>query len=124
MLAFYKHVNVWLNVSRGADPLRVDKNVLTDDSDKVHAFNTYFCSIFDAGTLADVPLRDAAEITAENVDFFPSVTYEALCNTKHDYSAGPDIIPSIFKVKLASVLASPISIFFSASYQFSVLPND
>ena len=71
-----------------------------------------------------MPLRDTTKITSDNVDFSPNVTNKALCNAKHAYSAGPDIIPFILWVKLASVLALPISILFSASYQFSILPND
>ena len=39
-------------------------------------------------------------------------------------SSGPDDIPSIFWAKLAAVLALPISIIFSASYQFAILPDE
>ena len=39
-------------------------------------------------------------------------------------ASGPDGIPSYFWKKLASVLSLPVSILFTASYHFSVLPSD
>ena len=39
-------------------------------------------------------------------------------------SSGPGDIPSIFWAKLAAVLALPISIIFSASYHFVILPDE
>ena len=39
-------------------------------------------------------------------------------------ASGPDDIPSYFWKKLASVLSLPVSILFTASYHFSVLPID
>ena len=40
---------------------------------------------------------------------------------KAGYSAGPDEIPTIFWKKLASCLALPVSVLFTASYHFAVL---
>ena len=39
-------------------------------------------------------------------------------------ASGPDGIASYFWKKLASVLSLPVSILFTASYHFSVLPSD
>ena len=50
--------------------------------------------------------------------------YKALKNSKRTLSSGPDDIPSIFWAKLAAVLALPISIIFSASYHFAILPDE
>ena len=45
-------------------------------------------------------------------------------NSKRTLSSGPDDIPSIFWAKLAATLALPISIIFSASYHFAILPDE
>ena len=43
---------------------------------------------------------------------------------KRSLSSGPDSIPSIFWAKLSSSLCLPVSIIFSCSYKYSILPND
>ena len=45
-------------------------------------------------------------------------------SAKATYSSGPDDIPSVFWVNLASSLATPISIIFTSSYQFATLPQE
>ena len=61
---------------------------------------------------------------SDKIDFSPQVTYEALRKAKVGYSAGPDEIPSIFWKKLASCLALPVSVLFTALYHFAVLPGE
>ena len=53
----------------------------------------------------------------------PKVVYEAMCKATHSFSAGLDGLPFIILVKLASVLALPVSILFAASYKFAILPS-
>ena len=50
--------------------------------------------------------------------------YKALKNSKRTMSSSSGDIPSIFWAKLAAVLALPISIIFSASYHFAILPDE
>ena len=57
------------------------------------------------------------------IDFFPKVVYKAMCNAKHSFSVGPNGLPSIIWVKLATALSLPVSIVFAASYKFAVLPS-
>ena len=51
--AFYKHINVKHKSSRGAVPLHTDNKILTDDSRKVQAFNTYFDKVHAFNTYFD-----------------------------------------------------------------------
>ncbi len=123
--AFYRHVNAKLNSSRGVAPLRLKDKVITDDTDKAAALNSYFASSFTAPTHITTSLAGTAvNLNDRPIVFSEVVTYKALHNAKHTCSAGPDSIPSIFWAKLASSLALPISILFNASYSFGLLPAD
>jgi hypothetical protein len=123
--AFYKHVNRKLNSSHHVAPLRVNNAVLTNDNDRANAFNNYFASVFNNKRNADIGLSLAdVNDCSPPVDFSPTVTYEALRAAKHNYSSGPDLIPSIFWANLAPSLSLPVSIIFSTSYRFSIIPSD
>lgn len=129
LAAFYKHVNTKLNSSCGIAPLRVNNEIIIDDEYKARAFNTYFSSVFsvqsnDLAITANHSQLNSSHAISGIVDFSPRVVYEAMRKTKVGYSVGPDLIPSIFWVKLASELTLPISIIFAASYHFSTLPLD
>ena len=71
-----------------------------------------------------MPLTGVDKPISNDVDFSQAVVYKALKNSKRTLSSGPDDISSIFWAKLAAVLALPISIIFSASYHFTILPDE
>ena len=123
--AFYKHVNAKMSTSRGGvAPLIVNNNTLISDTDKACALNAYFSSIFSPRVVTTLPLSGVNTPISNDVDFSQTVVYKALKNSKHTFSSGPDDIPTIFWAKLAAVLALIISIIFSASYHFAILPDE
>ena len=124
--AFYKHVNAKMSTSRGGvAPLIVNNNTLISDTDKACALNAYFSSIFSPRDVTTLPLSGVDKLISNDVDFSQAIMYKALKNSKRTLSStGPDDIPFIFWTKLAAVLALPISIIFSASYHFAILPDE
>ena len=111
--------------SRGdVAPLIVNKNTLIGDTDKACALNAYFSSIFSPPDITILPLFGVDKPISNDVDFSHAVVYKALKNSRRTLLNGPDDISSIFLVKLAAVLALPISIIFSASYHFAILPDE
>ena len=71
-----------------------------------------------------MPLSGIDKPISNDVDFSRAVVYKALKNFKRIFSSGPDDIPFIFWAKLAAALALPISIVFSASNHFAILPDE
>jgi hypothetical protein len=125
--SFYNYVGRKLNAPHKVAPLRADNgSYLVSDTDKAEALNTYFASVFtphaaDCAT-SDLPWCNAP--VSQSVDFSIATVLNALRNTKHTLSSGPDGIPSVFWSKLSSVVAFPTSIIFSSSYNSSQLPKD
>ena len=118
---FYEYVNSKLSSACSSAPILCNGFLLTDDAEKANVFDSYFASVF---TSSNKPLYVIDRSSSDNgIDFSPKVVYEAMCKAKHSYSAGPDGLPSIMWVKLASVLALPVSILFAASYKLAVLPS-
>ena len=107
----------------GVVPLIVNNNTLISDIDKACALNAYFSPIFSPRNVTALLLSGVDKPISNDVDFSQAVVYKALKNFKRTLSSGPDDIPSIFWAKLAAVLALPISIIFSASYHFAILPD-
>ena len=114
-----------MSTSRGGvAPFFVNNNTLISDTDKACVLNAYFSSIFSPRDLTTLPLSSVDKPISNDVDFSQAVVYKAWTNSKRTLSSDPDDIPSIFWAKLAAVLASPISIIFSASYHFAILPDE
>ena len=114
-----------MSTSRGGvAPLIVNNNTLISDTDKVCALNVYFSSIFSPRDVTTLPLSGVDKPISNDVHFSQPVVYKTLKNSKRTLSCGPDDIPFIFWAKLAAVLALTISIIFSASYYFTILPDE
>ena len=125
--AFYKNARSKLSFPLSNAPLLVKNNYLIDDNTKAEDFNQFFSSIF---TRPDIGLPDtslpisSSAHTSDPIKLSLEITYNALRSAKATYSSGPDDIPSVFWVNLASSLAMPISIIFTSSYQFATLPQE
>ena len=106
----------------------INSKILTQDADKVRAFNTYFHSVFTAPTDIEIFLLTddvRHNIKSNNIDFSPNspnLVYETMPKASLSLASGPDAIPSYFWNRLASALSLSISIDFTASYHFFILP--
>ena len=124
--AFHRHLSRKLDNSQRIPPIKAANGaILVEDNDKVEAFNEFFTSVF---THSDPPLHvnvnaNSAQISAP-VDFSVSAVCQALRRAKPTTSSGPDGIPSVFWANMSNELALPVSIIFSLSYKFAVVPAD
>ena len=122
--AFYRHVCRKLDNSQRIPPIKAANGaILVKDSDKVEAFHRFLTSVF---THSDLPLlvnANSAQISAP-VDFSVSAVCQALRRAKPTTSSGPDGIPSLFWANMSNEFALPVSIIFSLSYKFAVVPAD
>ena len=122
--AFYRHVRRKLDNSQRIPPIKAANGaIFVKDNDKVEAFNKFFTSVF---TYSDPPLHinaNSAQISAP-VHFSVSAVCQALRRAKPTTSSGPDGIPSVFWANMSNELALPVSIIFSSSYKFVVIPAD
>jgi hypothetical protein len=122
--AFYKHVNCKLHALQRVAPVYSNNELVTNDSDKAQAFNDYFASVFTVPTVPTANCNGYVNVVSPDVCFSQTETYKALLSAKRSFSAGPDSIPSAFWANLASVLALPMSVLFSLSHNFGVIPGE
>jgi hypothetical protein len=125
--AFYRHINRKLDTCQRIPPLKGANGVmLIKDGDKAESFNEYFSSVFTRGDVSIPQCSSLPKSVRESdvVDFSIKTVSDTLRQLKVSKSSGPDGIPSMFWVKLHSVLALPASILFSLSYKFGVVPVD
>ena len=115
-----------MSSSEGCAPIRAeDDTTLQDDANKAHAFNAYFASVFNDNIIRSVPpVRRNNRIVSVDVDFSPEIVFKALRSAKRSLSSGPDSVPSIFWANIVAAVTLPVSIIFSLSYKYSVLPFD
>jgi hypothetical protein len=124
--AFYKHVNSKMSCRQRIAPIRAsDGSLLVSDAKNAEAFNAYFSTVFTrCNSQFDISSKHSPVVLSNEIPFTADVVSAYLRKAKHKYSAGPDAIPSAFWANIADAVALPVSVIFSVSYSFSILPTD
>jgi hypothetical protein len=122
---FYNYVNSKIKSTSRIASLQDSKgNIHCDDVERADMFNKFFSSVFvtDNGNMPAFPNR-TDKICADTV-FPPDKVLKAIAHMNKSAAAGPDNLPAILFVKLASHLCVPLSLMYTWSYASGIVPDD
>jgi hypothetical protein len=102
-----------------------DGSVVVNDSEKANLFNVCFQSAFihDNGVVPDFVVNEEFFAPMGNISFGTMDVRAALLKLHTGGAAGPDGIPAIVYVRLADMLATPLSHIFDKSFSEGKLPS-
>ena len=109
--------------SKEIPPLDDNDITICDSKLKADLFNEYFSSVFVEDDNKPFHCQNKTDSILPNIIFEPFEVYNALLSIQPKLSFGPDLLPSIFLNKLALVLALPLSLIFTKSYNTGSVPE-
>ena len=107
-------------------PLKVNGDLITDNSEMASALNTAFSSVFTAEDSTNIPsCPDPPVGFAIYGTYFDTETVKKkILKLKYSNSSGPDKISSRFLIDHVDSLSLPLSLIFMKSMQSGVVPQD
>ena len=107
-------------------PLKVNGDLITDNSEMATALNTAFSSVFTAEDSTNIPnCPDPPVGFAIYGTYFDTETVKKkILKLKYSNSSGPDKISSRFLIDHVDSLSLPLSLIFTKSMQSGVVPQD
>ena len=127
--SFLAYARKRLASQAGVAPLAHSGRTLTTDLDKANTLLSHFASVFletsaspDPDPQPRLPLTTVAR-PLNDIIFSPEVVYKKLTALKKKHSLTPDDIPPLVYKRLAPLLAEPLSILFTRSFEDGRVPN-
>jgi hypothetical protein len=123
--SFYRYANCKLRSRSAIGPLGDDKGALVVDSlGKASLLQHTFCSNFtvDNGILPTITNIMRPSNSLSGIHFTPALVRRSIKRLKHKTKGGPDGIPPSFFINCCEELCYPLSLFFSFSFENSILP--
>lgn len=121
---FWNYVNSKIKIKHEIPELETDSGQAKSDIEKAEALNQHFTSVFvkePSGIIPTLGIRTTAKI--ENVTFTQDKIKKKLVKLNANKSAGPDNMhPRVLK-ELSNVLAKPLSLIFTSSFESGKLPT-
>ena len=68
-----------------------------------------------------LPRRDPDDCELSNVEFTPDVVFRHLSELNAKSGGGPDGLTSVLLINVASTLAQPLSLLYTASFELSAM---
>jgi len=124
--SFYRYVNSKLVFKSGVGVLKDSNGVfIYDDIAKAKLLNDFYSSVFvsDNNILPAFPQRVPDDCELSNVEFTPDVVFRHLSELNAKSGGGPDGLTSVLLINVASTLAQPLSLLYTASFELSAIPD-
>jgi hypothetical protein len=122
--AFYRYANKKFSFKSAVGPLHdEDGSLIVDPDHKVNLLQRAFVNYYtaDNGCLPTAATKVSSQLS--RVYFSPSLVRRAIKRLKVKTKGGPDGIPPIFFINCCDELSYPLSLFFTYSFENSILPN-
>lgn len=119
---FFRYANKRLNVKAGIAPLVKDNTVLLTDAEKADVLRTCFKEVFISSADPRLVPLPSGETSFNDIEFSTLGVFKELCGIKQRSSLTPDGLPPIVFRRLADVLAEPLSIIFTRSFEEGNVP--
>lgn len=121
--SFFRYANKRLNLHSGISPLKVEDSTLVENLDKAHALMQYFESVYiPSGQSVNLPPSTPAA-HLNDITFSADVVLQKMQTLKRRSSVTPDRLPPILFAQLADVLAGPLSIILTRSFEDGEVPT-
>ena len=107
-------------------PLKVNKEIISDNEEMAKVLNSYFTSVFTKESPGEVPLLDKLPTvsTLSEMVFTPEQVIKKLIALKPSSAPGPDNISSRFLKANADSMAPALAIIFNKSIREGAVPDD
>ena len=112
-----------MNLKAGVSPLFDGDKTVVDDMEKSNVLQNYFQSLFISSSQPNINMRQQTVRCLDDVTFAPIQVFTQLRKLSTKLNVTPDGLPSFVFKMLADVMAAPLSLIFTRSFEDGCVPS-